>query len=118
MHAGKKNSVSGTIAKVNITFDDYQLLAPVFLPDLDEVRRFAKQLHASGEAWEGEAFGWNAGYSPSSTKPPPDSKMSFTPADFWIGDGALWFFALLWERGNDQPPVETIYNENVVGTLG
>lgn len=100
-----------------MSLDDYQLLAPVLLPNLEAVRRFAKQLHAGGEAWEGEAFGWTAGYSPGSAEPPPDSKMTFTPADFWMGDGALWFFALLWERGNDQPPVETIYDKNVVGIL-
>ena len=43
--------------------------------------------------------------------------MTFTPADFWIGDGAIWFFALLWENGNDQAPVETIYDRNIVGNL-
>lgn len=115
---GTTSSANGTIVIVNIDLDDYHTLAPVFIPDLDEVRAFAQQLHSQRQAWEGEAFGWNAGYKPSSLEPPPDSKMTFTPADFWIGDGALWFFALMWEAGDDKPPVETLYDKNIISHLG
>jgi hypothetical protein len=78
---------------------------------------FAQGLHTQRQPWEGEAFGWNAGYSPGSPQPLPGSKMTFKPADFWIGDGAIWFFALMWENGEDQPPIETVYDQNLVGFL-
>lgn len=106
------------ITVVKIDLDDYRTLAPVFIPDLAEVRALADQLHHQRQPWQGEAFGWSAGYNPSSAEPPPGSKMPFTPADFWIGDGALWFFALLWEAGDDQPPVETVYDKNIISALG
>jgi hypothetical protein len=32
--------------------------------------------------------------------------MTFTPADFWIGESGIWFFALMWENGKDKDPVE------------
>jgi hypothetical protein len=111
---GKKSSVNGTIVIVNIELDDYRVLAPVLIPDLEEIRAFARELHRRRQPWEGEAFGWSAGYKPSSPEPPPGSKMTFTPADFWIGDGAIWFLALMWEAGDDQPPVETVYDKNIV----
>lgn len=114
---GMKSKVNGTIVKVNIDLDDYTTLVPVFIPDLDEVRVFAQRLHEQGQPWQGEIFGWNAGYNPGSSEPPLASKMLFTPADFWIGDGAIWFFAMMWENGNDKPPLETIYDKNLMGDL-
>jgi hypothetical protein len=35
---------------------------------------------------------------------PVDSKMTFTPADFCIGEGGIWFFSLMWEHGKDADP--------------
>ena len=45
--------------------DDYESLLPVLIPELDDVRRFAAELHSRGQAWEGEAFGWPAKQSAS-----------------------------------------------------
>ena len=64
------------------------------IPGLDEVREFAAKMHAAGRAWQGEAFGWPAEYSPEEAEPPLDSKMTFTPADFCIGESGIWFFSL------------------------
>lgn len=75
-------------------------------PNLDEVRLFANQLHAKGEHWRGEAFGWDTEYSREQAQPALDSKMSFTPADFCIGESGIWFFSLMWEHGRWQPPAE------------
>ena len=105
------------IYRAKIELDDYALFLPVFIPNLDDVRAFANQLHARNKAWQGEAFGWDAVYNPASPEPPLDSKMTFTPADFSIGDGAIWFFAMLWEDGDEQPAAETIYDENLVAVL-
>jgi hypothetical protein len=115
--AGKKSSANGTITVVNVDLDDYTVHAPVLIPNLDAVRSLAHQLHRAGQPWHDVAFGWDAEYNPGSSEPPPGSKMTFTPADFWIGDGAIWFFALMWEHGTDQPPVETVYDKNFVRAL-
>ncbi len=48
-------------------------IIPIVIPGL-EVRAFAARLHAQGRAWQGEAFGWQAEYSPESAELPLDSK--------------------------------------------
>jgi len=94
--------------------DDYMPVVPVIIPDLDEVREFAYQLHVEGKAWQGEAFGWQAEYNPQKSKTPLDSKMKFTPADFCIGESNIWFFSLMWEYGKDNQPVEFLDDKNVL----
>jgi hypothetical protein len=94
--------------------DDYDSLVPVVIPELDEVRRFASELHLCGKPWAGEAFGWPAEYFPQRPEPPLDSKLPFTPADFCIGERGVWFFSLLWEHGKDAPPVEFLDNRNIL----
>jgi hypothetical protein len=86
------------------TRDDYAVIVPLAIPNLDEVREFASRLHAKGKSWRGSAFGWQAEYNPQRPEPPLDSKMTFTPADFCIGESGIWFFSLMWERGNDAEP--------------
>ena len=83
-------------------------------PDLKEVKAFANHLHSLGKHWQGEIFGWQAGYTPESDKKPEDSKMTSTPADFWIGENAIWFFSLMWERGKDKDPTEFIGDRGIV----
>jgi hypothetical protein len=102
-------------AKVKIpTPDDYEPLVPVLIPELDEARAFAAELHARNEPWQGEAFGWSAEYNPERAEPPLDSNLTFTPADFCIGESGIWFFSLQWENGRDAPPVEFLDDRNVV----
>ena len=84
------------------------------VPQLDEVRTFAAKLHAEAKTWKGEAFGWQAEYNPELSDPPLDSKMTFTPADFCIGESSIWFFSLMWERGKDADPVEFLDDGNIV----
>jgi hypothetical protein len=100
-------------AKIRV-HDDYDSLVPVVIPELDEVRRFAAELHLHGKPWEGEAFGWPAEYLPERPEPPLDSKLLFRPADFCIGESGVWFFSLLWEHGKDAPPVEFLDNKNIL----
>ncbi len=73
------------------THKDRTSLVPIVIPGLDEVREFAARLHAADKAWEGDAFGWFAEYTPEDPEPPLDSKMTFTPADFCIGESGIWF---------------------------
>jgi hypothetical protein len=87
---------------------------PVVIPDLDEVREFAYKLHQESKTWEGEAFGWLAEYNPERSEPPLDSKMTFTPADFCIGESGVWFFPMMWERGKDAEPVEFLDDRNIL----
>lgn len=83
-------------------------VVPIVIPDLDEVRQFARKLHVAGKTWVGEAFGWSAEYNPERPEPPLDSKMTFTPADFSIGESGIWFFSMLWEHGKSNDPVEVL----------
>lgn len=92
---------------------DYSPTIPVVVPDLHEVRAFAHKLHKKGEAWQGEAFGWDAEYNPELTDPPLDSKMTFTPADFCIGESGIWFFSMMWERGKSAEPVEFLDDKSI-----
>ena len=102
-------------AKAKIkTHDDYAAIVPVAIPDLDEVREFAAKLHAKAKAWKGEAFGWEAEYNPERPEPPLDSKMTFTPADFCIGESGIWFFSLMWENGSDAEAVEFWDDKNIL----
>ena len=81
---------------------------------LNEIRSLAARLHARGQAWKGEAFGWPAEYNPERPEPPLDSKMTFTPADFCIGESGIWFFSLMWEHGRDEESVEFLDDRNIV----
>lgn len=90
------------------TREDYTAIVPVAIPDLDEVRMFATKLHAKKKAWRGYAFGWQAEYNPERSERPLASKMTFTPADFCIGESGIWFFSLMWENGSNAKPAEFI----------
>jgi hypothetical protein len=94
--------------------DDYESFVPVLIPELDDVRRFAGELHARGKPWTGDAFGWPAEYHTERPEPPLDSKLSFTPADFCIGESGIWFFSLMWEHGKNAPPVEFLDASNIL----
>ena len=95
----------------------HELVLPVSIPDLTDVRKFATSLHVKGKAWTGEAFGWPAEYNPERPEPPLDLKKTFTPADFCVGERGIWFFSLMWEHGSDSEPVEFLDNRNIVGVL-
>jgi hypothetical protein len=88
-------------------------VVPIAVPDRHEVRAFAERLHARGQPWKGEAFGWSAEYNPQRPEPPIDSKMLFTPADFCIGESGIWFYSLMWEHGRNEPPVEFLDERNL-----
>lgn len=94
--------------------EDHAPLIPILIPDLDDVRALSDDLHAAGIAWAGEAFGWSAEYNPEEAHPPLDSAMTFTPADFCIGESGVWFFSRQWEKGREQPPVEFLDDHTVV----
>jgi hypothetical protein len=92
----------------------YEPILPLAIPDLNEVRSFAGHLHSLGKHWKGEIFGWQAEYAPESDQKPEDSAMTFTPADFWIGESGIWFFSLMWEKGKDKEPVKFLDDRGVV----
>lgn len=103
------------IAKARISLrEEDESIVPVALPELREVREFARNLHAQGQPWTGEAFGWPAEYHPERSEPPLDSKLAFTPADFCIGQSGIWFFSLMWEHGKDAAPAEFLDERNIV----
>ena len=102
-------------AKVKIRLHkDYESIVPILIPEVNEVRQFAADLHARGESWTGDAFGWPAEYHPQQIEAPLDSSLRFTPADFCIGESGLWFFSLMWEHGKDAPPAEFLDDRNIL----
>ncbi len=92
----------------------YSPILPLSVPDLSEVRAFALHLHKIGKPWQGEIFGWQAEYTPESKRKPLDSAMTFTPAEFLIGESGIWFFSLMWEKGKDAQPVEFLDERGLV----
>ena len=99
--------------KVPNELDDSPTI-PIVIPDLAEVRAFARLLHSTGRPWRGEFWGWAAEYTPEARRKPVDSKMTFTPADFWIGVSGVWFFSLMWEHGKESAPVEFLDERGIV----
>ena len=93
---------------------DYSPILPVVIPDLEEAKAFARHLHAAGNPWAGEIFGWPAEYTPESRRKPAGSKMRFKPADFWIGESGIWFYSLMWEHGKTKEPVEFLDDRGIV----
>ncbi len=104
-------------AKVRIKTNGEYSSVPVVIPNLEELRKFADAIHKAGKPWAGEAFGWPAQYTPQSSEQPLDSKMTFTPADFCVGESSVWFFSLMWEHGRDAAPVEFVDNRNVIAEV-
>lgn len=100
-------------AMINVR-ENHAAIVPVVLPGLDEARAFAARLHALGLSWTGEAFGWPAEYHPEQPIAPLDSIMTFTPADFCIGESGVWFFSLMWERGKMAPPTEFLDDSHIL----
>jgi hypothetical protein len=94
--------------------DGSESVLPVVIPDLSDVRDLAGELHRAGEAWEGNAFGWHAEYVPQTARPPVRSSLTFTPAEFCIGESGVWFFSLVWERGAASDPVEFLDDSGIV----
>ena len=43
--------------------------------------------------------------------------MTFTPADFCIGESDIWFYSLMWEQGKNNKPVEYLDESNILGPL-
>lgn len=96
--------------------DGHESVLPVVVPEIGCLREFAKQLHADAKPWQGEAFGWQAEYSPEQDTPPLESQLTFTPAEFCIGESGVWFFSLMWENGANANPVEFIDDSGIVRT--
>ena len=102
-------------ARINVR-ENHAAIVPVLLPSSDEVRAFAAKLHVLGQPWTGEAFGWPAEYHPERTVVPLDSKMTFTPADFCIGENGVWFFSLMWEHGTVAEPTEFLDDSHILAS--
>ncbi len=100
------------------TYRDYVSIVPIDVPNLSEVREFAARLHAEGKPWQGEVFGWQAEYNSERQEPPLDSKLTFTPADFCIGESGIWFYSLMWERGRHAEPVEFLDDKGILAKAG
>ena len=93
-------------ARVELSDDEFPPIIPLFIPDLDDVRQKAFALHEIGAEWHRELCGWSAEYHPERSQPPIDSNMTFTPADFCIGESGIWFFSMMWEAGKGISPEE------------
>lgn len=104
-------------ARISIPDPDFTSVAPIIVPDLAEVLQVAYQRHREGKYWKGEVFGWEAEYNPERAEPPLDSKTTFTPADFCIGESGIWFFSMIQEHGYHQPLVEFLGDLNFLAII-
>lgn len=104
------------VAQANFMMNDRKMTLPVMIPDLESVRAFAQTLHARGVAWSGVFEGWPAAYTPEDrAHRPVNSKMTFIPAEFYVGDSEIWHVAIAWEDGSDAPPIELENRRGVQG---
>ena len=94
--------------------EDQALTIPVALPEMDEIRRLALALHTKNKAYAGEMWGWPVSYEPESAEPPLDSKMTFTPALFFIGVWPIWYVSFTWDSGRAAEPYMLMGDEFVV----
>lgn len=93
--------------------EDNPLTVPVVLPEMVEIRKLAFALHAKGKSYEAEMAGWPVSYDPGCIEPPIDSKLTFTPALFFIGVWPLWYVSFTWEYGHDAEPNVLVGDEYV-----
>ncbi|MCX6045566.1 MAG: hypothetical protein NT075_10675 [Chloroflexi bacterium] len=94
--------------------DREQIIVPIAIPEIDDVRKFAAILHQNGQPYTDTVWGWPVKYSPEKATPPPDSKMTFTPADFFIGVWSVWWVSLMWENGRDAEPNLSIGDDELL----
>lgn len=95
------------VAQANFKMNDHVLSLPVIIPDIKSIRAFAQARHARGIAWSGTFEGWPATYTPEDrTRRPAHSRMTFIPAEFFVGVSEIWHVAIAWEEGCEEPPVE------------
>lgn len=112
---GEMNKTNGSVTLVKVTIDpEFTPIIPVFVPNLEAVRALASELHVQKTDWQGTVFGWEGEYHASRAEQPEFSKMTFTPAEFWIGDATIWGFSMMWEDGDDQPASEAVSDWNLI----
>jgi hypothetical protein len=103
---------------------------PVAVPDRTALLALAQQLHTSGQAFQGLVWGWPVHYDPEISQDAAEFQVPtsdggyrielrpfWSPASFTIGESGIWFFSLLWENGDAQPPVEFLDQQNVLAEL-
>lgn len=103
------------------------VVVPISIPDLSDVQKLAARLHAAGQSYHDQVWGWEVTYEPELNEADaevevPDGKGGYTtqtmplwtPASFAIGESGVWFFSLLWENGVDQEPVAFLDDRNVL----
>lgn len=90
------------------------LIVPVCLPAVEDVKRFANQIHAGRMEEAGEFAGWPYHYIPKTEVPPFGSVLTFTPATFMIGAFPIWSISIDWEAGDDQEPLVTVIDKGII----
>src|SRR5689334_18250448 len=114
MERHQKVTIQKLIVKPADSVEKWPFIVPVALPDFDDIRRFAFELHKKGEPYEDEYQGWPIKYSPADTNPPEEDWMLTRWASCFIGVWPLWSISFDWENGDDQPPIITIWDKNLV----
>ncbi len=84
------------------------------MPDFDDIRRLAEELHQRNQPYEGEYKGWPASYQPADSDPPAEDWIVPLWSNFQIGVWPVWSVSFDWEDGDDQPPNIGIDNKNIV----
>ncbi len=97
----------------NVSYDN-PVIVPVYLPDFDDIRRLAEELHVRNQPYAGEYKGWPVCYQPADTEPPAEDWSVPLWSNFQIGVWPIWSVTFDWEDGDDQPPNIGIDNKNIV----
>jgi len=121
------NTIRVRVEPYHGTIGAYTPTVPITVPDLNAVRQLAHRLHETGEAWQGDAFGWSAEYQPEIDEQETEIEVYDTnghrhtvrepfwsPAAFMIGESGIWFFSMSWEQGSNEDPVEFVDDRNVL----
>ncbi|HRW08460.1 MAG TPA: hypothetical protein P5121_25335 [Caldilineaceae bacterium] len=103
------------VAQASLITDEHVLTLPVVIPDIHSIRAFAQTLHSQGKKWSGQFEGWPASYTPEDrARQPVDSRMTFMPAEFFVGESEIWHVSISWEDGAEEPPIE-LQNRRGIG---
>ncbi len=100
-------------------------IVTVTVPDDAEILALASELHAKGQSWRGELYGWPASYTPERSGvreatvikwdgTSHDERRPYTdPASFEVGEDS-WSVFIAWDNEGKNPMRWVRHDDNIV----